>query len=236
MINICAVEIPKYIEEDTYRCLVELLPVHRIQRINRYVNLEDSYRSLTGDLLMRFIFSKELFLKNEDIKYIYNQYGKPFLENDKTFSFNISHSGRWVVCAYGRCSIGIDIEKINSIDLNLFSTFLSLKELKNLKSVKPEHQTNYFYSLWTLKESYTKALGTGLTIPLQQYSINNITSGDIKIEKDGIIQPYFFRQYDSLDNYKLSVCAKDNYLPKKICILEFEEIIKTHAFSSIKLK
>lgn len=236
MINICAVEIPKYIEKDTYGYLIELLPLHRMQRINRFVNMEDSYRSLTGDLLIRFILSEELFLKNEDIRYTYNEYGKPFLENDKTFFFNVSHSGKWVVCAYGKCPVGIDIEAIQTIDLNLFSTFLSSEELKYVKFLKQEQQIDYFYSLWTLKESYTKALGKGLTIPLKEYTINKVSPENIKIEKNGIVQPYFFRQYDFLYDYKLSACAKDNSLPKKIFILEFKEIIKTQTFSPVKFK
>ncbi|MGE7878509.1 4'-phosphopantetheinyl transferase family protein [Peribacillus muralis] len=120
----------------------------------------------------------------------------------------------------------MDIEEVRPVDLNLFSSFLSLEELINLKSISPVHQLDYFYDIWTLKESYTKALGLGLTLPLKQYSITKIDSKYIGVKNNGILQPYYFRQYDFLDNYKLSVCSKCEELTQNVNVKKFDEIIQ----------
>lgn len=226
MIDIFAVKIPEHIEVKTYQKLLELLPLTKRNRINRFMNPKDSYRSLVADLLIRFVISRELGIKNRDIIYTYNKYGKPFLKDHTDFHFNISHSGEWVVCAHGSAPVGIDIEKIRVIDLNLFSSFLSHEELKELNQISPELQLEFFFDIWTLKESFTKSLGLGLSLPLKQYSIKRINYKNISMKRNGRIQPCFFKQYNFLKNYKLSVCSKCKELTNNVIVKDFKDIIE----------
>ena len=66
--------------------------------------------------------------------------------------------------------IGVDIEKIQLIDLKVAQRFFSEKEYEDLIAKTSSERIAYFYDLWTLKESLTKTLGIGLTIPLNSFS------------------------------------------------------------------
>jgi 4'-phosphopantetheinyl transferase len=101
--------------------------------------------------------------------------GKPYLDlpmNEQGIEFNISHSGNVVVCAITRVgSVGIDIEtaKIMS-DVQGFSRrFLAPEEFFSVRNRFISEQSQFFFRLWTLKEAYLKAIGSGLGIPLNSF-------------------------------------------------------------------
>lgn len=78
--------------------------------------------------------------------------------------FNISHSGKYVVCAVGDSEMGIDVQKEVMLKeeelLQLCNRFFTEFEFRSLQSSK--NRIDYFHKLWTLKESYIKYLGTGM--------------------------------------------------------------------------
>lgn len=84
-------------------------------------------------------------MNNEEIKFIYNEYGKPFVQNFSDFHFNISHSGEWVVCATANSNVGIDIERVSDIEaLKLANEFFSEEEFYDLSNMNSDEQINYF--------------------------------------------------------------------------------------------
>lgn len=68
-------------------------------RIEKFINKKDKIRSLIGEILIRTIIAKGLGIKNRQIAFAKNQYGKPYLKEHPEFDFNMSHSGDFVVCA-----------------------------------------------------------------------------------------------------------------------------------------
>ena len=107
-------------------------------------------------------------------------YGKPYLMDHPDIHFNISHSGRIAVCAVGRGPLGVDVEWIRSYSLGLIKRVLSEKEKKQMDIWKEENKGEAFFRFWTLKESCVKAMGCGITVPLNK--IEFTLTG-----KDGII-------------------------------------------------
>ncbi len=118
-----------------------------------------------------------LYLKREarSITFQINEYGKPSLEDDVALSFNISHSGEMAVMAfsYGR-KVGVDIEFIReNIDHESLSVrFFSRAETLVLKSLAEKDRLKCFYETWTRKEAFIKAVGKGLSIPLDQFDVS----------------------------------------------------------------
>lgn len=129
--------------------------------------------SIIADLLVikgvRDITGKTI----KNVQYSYNEYGKPFLNPEIGVHFNITHSERFVIVAFSHYNIGIDIEKIRDINLKIVDQIFSAQEQEFLENVPQIKRLNYFYLIWTLKESYIKALGKGLSIPLQTFSVAN---------------------------------------------------------------
>lgn len=185
--------------------------------------MDDVNRILIGDLLVRSLICEKYKINNDEIKSVYNKYGKPFVKNFSDFHFNISHSGKWVVCITVSLNVEIDIEKISEIDaLNLAQEFFSEEEFCDLSNINSDEQISYFFDLWTLKESYIKTIGKGLYIPLNSFSIKKEVQTSISYKN--IPGNFYFRQYNIEPNYKMSACATLDELPKEIRIKDIYTI------------
>ena len=110
----------------------------------------------------------------------YTQYGKPYYKNSD-FNFNISHSGKYVVCAGSNQSpIGVDVEEIKPINIEDFREQFHPDELKEI--IGSSNPLTSFYQFWTKKESVIKADGKGLSIPLNDLNLL-VNSDGVKIDK-----------------------------------------------------
>lgn len=96
--------------------------------------------------------------------------GKPYLKNTREWFFNLSHSGTKVLCVLAREPVGCDIEKTEKAPLELVQGVLSRQEQNQLVCLEGDTQRDYFYKLWTGKESYLKLTGEGLS-----HRLNDIT-------------------------------------------------------------
>lgn len=109
-------KIPKNIESHLFKQLSNLVSNEKKERIKRLLNSCSVNRTLIGDLLIRSLICQKYKINNEEIRFKYNEYGKPFVEKFSDFHFNLSHSGEWVVCTTANFNVGIDIEKISEIE------------------------------------------------------------------------------------------------------------------------
>lgn len=103
-----------------------------------------------------------------------NPYGKPHI-SDSDLRFNVSRTDRYFLFAFAfQRQVGVDIERIRPINnmRSLMSTALSDMEQDQFLQL-PEHlRLRAFFSLWTRKEAFIKAVGTGLSFPLEDFSVS----------------------------------------------------------------
>lgn len=106
-----------------------------------------------------------------------NAYGKPSVANSHgalPVRFNISHTDGLVMCGIvSDTEIGVDVEDIERVtraDIDSLSSYFSPLEVAELKRLPKEEQKHRFFDCWTLKESYIKARGMGLSLSLSQFS------------------------------------------------------------------
>ncbi|PRX27150.1 4'-phosphopantetheinyl transferase [Orenia metallireducens] len=225
MLEIFSVKLEACIDDLKFKKMISLVSLEKQKSIKKYLKKEDAYRTVLGELLIRKVISHRLKIDNQEIEFENNKYGKPFLKKYSNFYFNISHSGEWIVCAVDNKSIGIDIERIEPIDLEIAKKFFSKKEYIDLISQKKENKLSCFYDLWTLKESYIKAVGKGLFLPLDSFIVRRIDNQNISLKVSNNLGRYFFRMYDIDTEYKLAVCACSNYFPDKIIRKELLDLI-----------
>lgn len=218
-------KIPKNIESHLFKQLSNLISNEKKERMKRLLNSCDVNRTLIGDLLIRSLICQKYKINNEEIRFKYNEYGKPFVENFSDFHFNLSHSGEWVVCTTANFNVGIDIEKVSEIEaLKLAKEFFSADEFYDISNMNSDEQINYFYDLWTLKESYIKTIGKGLYTPLNSFSIKKESRALILYKN--IPKNFYFKQYNIDPNYKLSACATRDEFPQEIIIKDIYAIFQ----------
>jgi 4'-phosphopantetheinyl transferase len=98
--------------------------------------------------------------------------GKPSLAADhdgSRLSFNLSHTHGLVACAVaGGADVGIDVESVDRVvDDRVARRFFSARENADLSRCASDAlRARRFLALWTLKEAYVKAIGQGLSHPL----------------------------------------------------------------------
>ena len=123
---------------------------------------------------MRMVLSQYLNQDNKDIEFSYNEFGKPFFENN-AIHFNLSHSHNLALLAVNlEYELGVDIEwmKRKTNLLKIGERFFSGNEYAELKSLPAQFQRQGFFNCWTRKESYIKARGKGLMIPLSEFEVS----------------------------------------------------------------
>jgi 4'-phosphopantetheinyl transferase len=224
-LEIYAVNVNGPISLDLLDQILKYFPDEIKKKIASYYQFMDYKRSLIGHVLVYLHISRNFNIPFQKIKYIYNQFGKPHIKGD-FINFNISHSGDWVVCAFDNKPLGIDIELVKPVDIQVVSSFFSKEEQKRIKTIPSSLRTNSFYELWTLKESFIKAIGKGLSMDLKSFTIK-FEEGEALIENS----KHFFNQYN-IGDYKLAVCSQNRNFPKNIDVLDqveiCEEVIKRH--------
>jgi 4'-phosphopantetheinyl transferase len=128
--------------------------------------------------LLRHLLGGYLSIPPDGFELSYGTWGKPTLAPDRghgTLSFNTSHSGNKVVYAITpHRPVGIDIERCDAaVDhLDIMRLFFSPDETASLMALEQEAQREAFFSLWTCKEAYVKAVGKGLRLPLNRVRIS----------------------------------------------------------------
>jgi 4'-phosphopantetheinyl transferase len=141
----------------------------RRRRADKFIFPDDRKRCLCAELLMRY----SLFT-GRGIRFtgepLLGKYGKPYIQGAEDFFFSASHSGKWVVTAYGSSQVGADVEVIKSGSSSIAEGCFTQSE-QDYVFADDEGADERFIRLWTLKESYIKYLGTGLSTPLDSFTV-----------------------------------------------------------------
>ncbi len=144
-------------------------------RANRFRFPKDSRRFVAVRGVLRFLMSRYSALPPRAISFLYGRYGKPLLaDNRQSIKFNISHSGDLALFAVARNRpVGIDVEQARCeiITDNLAEQFLAPDELKRFVKLTGKRKESAFFKYWTQKESFIKAVGMGLSLPLQKITV-----------------------------------------------------------------
>lgn len=166
---------------------------------------------LIGVALIRLLLLRFFGLAPGDYTIVRNIHGKPFLEGRNDVFFNISHSGDYVVCALSDKEVGIDIEGEKRARLEVARRFFHPDEIKKLESLEDKEKDDFFYDYWSVKESFLKYTGDGLTRPLSSFCVR-FDREETGIYEDGRRLPLFVSTCDIASGYKCYVCSGSGYI------------------------
>jgi len=226
MAQIYATFIHERIPESVFHHLLSCIAPDKRERICRYRHHETARQSLAAEILVRTLACRMLSLHNNQLSFKKNSWGKPYLAGSHDFHFNVSHSNAWVICAVDSLPVGLDIELVAPVNLTIADRFFAAPEVRQLHNLPAEMRLDRFYELWTLKESYIKSIGKGLSIPLSAFAFHISPDGQIRLVTSLEHEPVYFRQYDLDPRYKLSVCLRQAVFPDEIVRIPFRELVR----------
>ena len=212
--------------------LWEFLCCARQQKIKQCKNEDDRLRAFGAGLLLEYGLRQYGYTQTipvgssaaaeleqtgqtrslQQVRFVYGENGKPYLgtgqEERLPLMFNLSHSGMYVAAAFGTEDIGVDVELMRTGKQKIAQRFFAEDERKYLEKCWTDEA---FTGIWTRKEAYIKAVGTGIAMSLDSFSTMEEQVGE-----------YYLKTWNVKRDVWLSVCRKgsviERCLPEKIAL------------------
>ena len=152
-------------------------------RAARFVFARDRNRFLRAHHALKILLGAYLGVLPASVRVVREPHGKPVLAC-RSFGFNVSHSDDYGLIAVSRvANIGVDLEvlRLPQDARRLAAAVFSAPELESLAGISDEALHRAFFTCWTRKEAYLKALGVGLTLDPATVTVG-VESGSLRVE------------------------------------------------------
>ena len=153
------------------------LEADEIERAGRFHFEKHRRHFVVGRGGLRYVLSRYLDVKPEEFRFSYGAFGKPALDQ---LRFNMSHSHDLALFAVAADrELGVDVERIRAdfASEDIARRFFSRVEVAAFNALDKEQQVAAFFRCWTRKEAYIKAIGRGLSEPLDAFDVT-LTPGE----------------------------------------------------------
>lgn len=209
MNRVYIIDVSKLEKEFPYEELYEKASSYRKEKVDKLVFKKDKILSLCVDYLLRYALN-EIGIEYNNIEIDFEKNNKPILKNIEGVYFNLSHSKEIAICAISNNEIGCDVQKKIGNNLEIANRFFCKEEIDLInKSKTVKQKEDMFYRLWTLKESYMKALGLGLNIGLSQFQIQFDKDKISVLTQNGLDTDFYFEEIKLKNkDYKCAICSK----------------------------
>ncbi len=150
-----------------------LLSAAEQTRLARFHFADHRRRYQIGHGALRTILGAYLGIDATAVQFTQGPRGKPYLTGKGPF-FNLSHSGKLAVIGIANVELGLDVEKIRHLEslTEIARKHFSTSEFAALDALAGDAREMAFYRCWTRKEAYIKALGEGLSMPLDTFDVS----------------------------------------------------------------
>lgn len=206
-------------EEPLLSAYRDLLDIVEKEQEPRFYFARDRRRYLVTRALVRTVLSRYAPVRPREWVFSTNAYGRPYIVNtqakDSRLSFNISHTHSLIVLGVtkGR-ALGVDVENFRArgAAIEIADRYFAPQEVAALAAVPQQQQQYRFFEYWTFKESYIKARGMGLSLPLDKFSFHYPDEQAVEIAIDSELADdpgqWQFWQLRPRPEYLVAICAE----------------------------
>ena len=167
---------PDIVESRLKICLTD----EELHRAAGFHFAHDRRRFILRRAILRRLLASYLGARAALVHFLSGPYGKPFIrgqEKPDGIRFNCSHSGDFGLIAISRRGeLGCDVEQHRQLEdaEDLAANCFSVSEIKEMNALPRSLKTMGFFNCWTRKEAFVKAIGVGLSFPLNRLSVSLI--------------------------------------------------------------
>lgn len=216
--------------------LFNIVSDERKKKINGFYFVKDKVHSLFAEIVLLYALWERYDLNYTYLKFYRTEYGKPYLAHHKDKFFSLSHSGNWVLCGIGDKPLGIDVEQMKEKELSITKRIYTKEESNHIFTQSLENRVKEFYKIWTLKESYVKSVGKGLSIPFNSFMFQ-LHGDNIQFYLQGERNYNFIFNVQQLDEQHITaLCVNtksERMINDNIRILTLEELMKLKDLDAI---
>lgn len=170
--------------EATIHSLYELLNSEERQRADRFHFPHDRVHFIAARGQLRILLARHLNLTPTELQFSYSKYGKPSLVQAPELHFNLSHANTKALLAVTYAGkVGVDIEYTQKeIDVDgIAQRFFANNEYQLLQTLNGTAKHKAFFTAWTRKEAFLKALGKGVAYGLEKVEVSILPEQPAKI-------------------------------------------------------
>ena len=215
----------QYEDEAAFNTAVEFVSPYRRQKIALLKNMKDKMRSLAAAIALNTAL-KEYGLEERTMEYDVGKQGKPYFRYNPDIHFSLSHSGDYAICSIGSHETGNDIELIKSGRERVAKRFFATEELDWIYETQdPRERDNRIFRIWTMKESFLKVTGRGMSLPLKNFAVMLSDDGGVSIRQNFNDITYHMKEYaipeplPEYDAYKVAVCSEsETFAPELVVV------------------
>lgn len=205
--------------EELHGAYREILEPAEKDREPRFYFAADRRRYLVTRALVRTVLARYVPLAPRDWRFAANAYGRPEIASPQGrragLSFNVSHTRDLIVLGVTRGrALGVDVENVGKREaaIDVARHYFAPVEVSALARVPAAQQHHRFFEYWTFKESYIKARGMGLSLPLDRFSVHfpDDRTVELRIDRDlgDDARRWELVQLRPTPEYLLAVCAE----------------------------
>jgi 4'-phosphopantetheinyl transferase len=199
------------------RCEALMSESEREQQ-RRFYFADDRLRYLVTRAMVRTVLSRYATVAPADWEFTRNTYGRPEIDarhNVPGLCFNVSHTTGLIALAVStHDTVGVDVENLakDPPPLEIAENFFAPVEVAELAALPEHRRLTRFFEYWTFKESYIKARGIGLSLPLDQFSFHFAEPRRVTLTIDAELcddpTRWHFWQCRPASDYILALCAE----------------------------
>ncbi len=193
---------------------LRLLNPDELQRAYRFHFPQHRQRFAIARGILRKLLSQYTGIAARVIQFELGPHGKPYLsDNPMHLQFNVSHSDDVAVYALTiEVEIGVDVQKKETeFEQGVAKRFFSTNEYEQIMSLPEEERAHAFYQLWASKEALIKAVGGGLFVPLDKFSVDlHKQTQWIEVTHEQQMGNYFLANVDSFSGYCSALATAQN--------------------------
>ena len=174
-----------------------MLSEHERIRADRFLRPQDARHFRAARATLRLLLGAYSGTDPASLRINTGFAGKPFLEEAAAFGrweFNLSHSGGWALIGVTRLGpIGVDLEAMRALPEHreLARQNFAPGEVSALEALSPADRLAGFYRCWTRKEAVVKALGAGMSMPLDRFEVSATSERCSSVSFDGSVAQQF---------------------------------------------
>ena len=167
-VHVWRIDVPRW--RSRVPTLYRLLAPDETARADRFRFEADAHRLIIGRGVLRLLIGEFLQVRPEHVAFAYSATGKPAVCG---IEFNVAHSGDVILLATHRSNIGVDVEHLDRrVDVAALARLCFTRRERALILEGAAIQ-KAFFRLWTRKEAWLKAIGTGLAFPLRSVDVTD---------------------------------------------------------------
>ncbi|MCM1174122.1 MAG: 4'-phosphopantetheinyl transferase superfamily protein [Blautia sp.] len=213
MIRTYVINIGQLEEEAAFQTALSSVSSYRRRKAGALKNGTDRCRSLGASLALDAAL-RFYGLREKSMEYVLGNQGKPMFCDYPDLHFSLSHSGGYALCSMGGQELGSDIERVRPGKLHVAERFFAEEEKAWLyRANLREERESRMFRIWTMKESFLKATGLGMSLPLRDFTVCIEEDEKVSLHHALNNNTYYIKEYAlpavfrEAAEYKISVCS-----------------------------